>query len=212
LVRKQNQYVDLISPSVSVSSIFSPFFPFRVHSRFPPFTGLNEIVHSIFLFSSGKILEDTQPLKDLGLEYEKKSIVIMVTKAKAAQPAASAAAAPAAAEAKKGETMDTSAAPAAQPPAAATPAAAPASAEPAAVSGIAASTLLSGQELEDVVKNIMEMGNNRDQVRASTHHTSCLMHDLLFKTYDRTTCVFVRYVLSSYGVVEVASFNVHNIF
>jgi UV excision repair protein RAD23 len=111
----------------------------------------------------------------------------MVTKAKAAQPAASAAAAPApapaaAAEAKKEETMDTSSAPAAQPAAVATPAAAPASAEPAAGSGIAAnaaSTLLSGQELEDVVKNIMEMGYNRDQVRASTHHTSCFLHDLL---------------------------------
>jgi UV excision repair protein RAD23 len=124
------------------------------------------------LIFAGKILEDTQPLKDLDLEDDKKFIVIMVTKAKAAQPAASAAAAPApapaaAAEAKKEETMDTSSAPAAQPAAVATPAAAPASVEPAAGSGIAAnaaSTLLSGQELEDVVKNIMEMGYNRDQV------------------------------------------------
>jgi hypothetical protein len=120
------------------------------------------------LVFSGRVLKDSQLLEALDFEDDTKFIVVMPAEAKAAQPGSSCgpadAPAPAAAEAKKEETMDDAAASAPV----ATPAAA--SAEPAAgmseIAADAASTLLSGQALEDVVMNIMDMdmGYERDQV------------------------------------------------
>ncbi|XP_059473584.1 UV excision repair protein RAD23 homolog B-like [Neocloeon triangulifer] len=112
------------------------------------------------LIYSGKILEDHQELKTLGLD-EKKFIVCLVTKppkaAEAPTPEAPAASTPAPAP-----PPPTTSAPA-QP---AVPSPAPSSSAPAAaVSGPAESTLLTGPAIDAMVQNIVSMGYDEAQVK-----------------------------------------------
>lgn len=146
------------------------------------------------LIYAGKILNDDLPLKEYKLDVEKSFVVVMVSKAKVAAPAPAptpaaatstpqaAAAAPsvaasgagstAAAEAKPAEEAKTTSA--SQTTAATTTTSTPvttSSDSSAAAEGMsvtqAESALVTGQDYEDIVVNIMNLGYNREQVESA---------------------------------------------
>lgn len=118
------------------------------------------------LIYAGKILSDDSLLSEYNID-EKKFIVVMVTKPKPPEKVESGdgnldskstvPATPATATPQSGST-------AAQPAATDTSTPAQPAAAPANISNVAESTLLMGEEYENMVKNIMDMGYPRDQV------------------------------------------------
>ncbi|XP_050310668.1 UV excision repair protein RAD23 homolog B [Anthonomus grandis grandis] len=127
------------------------------------------------LIYAGKILTDESPLAEYNID-EKKFIVVMVTKPKAPEKTesgdATSSSTPAAATATTTPSpiTTTPAAAAVAPAPVSTPAAAvvpPTPASNVSLSSASESTLLMGEEYENMVKNIMDMGYARDQVEAA---------------------------------------------
>lgn len=127
------------------------------------------------LIYAGKILTDETSLSEYNID-EKKFIVVMVTKPKAPEKTESGDSAPTTTTSSTPAPAPSTPAAVASPPATNTPAtpAPPASSLPTSqttespatnvLSTTAESTLLMGEEYENMVKNIMDMGYARDQV------------------------------------------------
>lgn len=132
------------------------------------------------LIYAGRILEDTSFLSEHGID-EKKFIVIMVTKPKVSEPVQQPAAAPA-------NPTAVSALPQSLPaPAVSAP---EARNEPIASGLVAAeSALIVGEDINEMIKNIMDMGYPRDQVeqalRASFNNPDRAVEYLLNGIPDR---------------------------
>lgn len=125
------------------------------------------------LIYAGKILNDEAVLSEYNID-EKKFIVVMVTKPKVAEKSDSGDGSSTPAASKPATTTTAPPTPTTTTPAAPAPpttAPAPATTESPAsntsISSAAESTLLMGEEYENMVKNIMDMGYARDLVEAA---------------------------------------------
>ncbi|XP_066255638.1 UV excision repair protein RAD23 homolog B-like [Euwallacea similis] len=124
------------------------------------------------LIYAGKILTDETLLSEYNID-EKKFIVVMVTKPKVAEKTDSGEAANVTTPSTPAPAATTTASPTTTAPAtSAPPSNTPATvtespASNTSISSAAESTLLMGEEYENMVKNIMDMGYARDQVEAA---------------------------------------------